>query len=93
MYSPDLLCILWGVFFFLHIHCATVDTAHAPVIDLGYAKYRGKALDTGVNEYLGIRFAAPPVGNLRWRAPQDPPLESSQGVQDATEVSRLLGQW
>jgi hypothetical protein len=35
----------------------------APVVDLGYAKYQG-TLDTNLNisTYLGIRYAAPPVG-------------------------------
>ena len=32
---------------------------------------QGKA-DQGSREFLGIRYAAPPVGDLRWRPPQTP---------------------
>jgi para-nitrobenzyl esterase len=35
----------------------------------------------GVTAYLGVPFAAPPVGNLRWRLPQPP--ENWQGVRAA----------
>jgi len=55
-----------------------------PVIDLTYAKYEGSTNGVGVNEYLGIRYAAAPVGNNRFRAPQDPPVQS--GVQLANKV-------
>lgn len=41
-------------------------------VDLGYSKYRGVAANGGVNQYLGMRFAAPPLGDLRFRAPRDP---------------------
>jgi para-nitrobenzyl esterase len=37
---------------------------------------------TGYREWLGIPYAAPPVGDLRWRAPQ--PAASWSGVRDAT---------
>jgi carboxylesterase type B len=57
-------------------------SANAPVIDLGYAQYQG-SVDTVTNttSFLGIRYAAPPLGNLRWAAPQPPPTTS--GVQQA----------
>ena len=54
------------------------------LVNLGYAKYQGTALAAGVNQWLGIRFAAPPLGDLRFRAPQDP--HCNETVQDAFEV-------
>ncbi|KAJ7675717.1 Alpha/Beta hydrolase protein [Mycena polygramma] len=50
-----------------------VDSATAPVVDLGYAKYQG-VVDTARNitAFRGIRYAAPPTGNLRWQAPAAP---------------------
>ncbi|KAI1822158.1 carboxylesterase [Xylaria intraflava] len=45
----------------------------APVVDLGYAKYQGLYNSTyDQNIYRGIRYAAPPVGSLRWQMPQPP---------------------
>ena len=35
--------------------------------------------DAAVEVYAGIPYAAPPVGDLRWRAPQSP--ESWEGVR------------
>ncbi|KAG1731963.1 Alpha/Beta hydrolase protein [Suillus paluster] len=62
---------------------ALATTASAPLIDLGYAQYQG-SVDAATNtiSFLGIRYAAPPLGNLRWAAPQPPPTVS--GVQQAT---------
>lgn len=31
-----------------------------PLVDLGYAQYEGTTLNTGVNQFLGMRYAAPP---------------------------------
>ncbi|KAG1839452.1 Alpha/Beta hydrolase protein [Suillus subalutaceus] len=58
-------------------------TVSVPIVNLGYARYQG-SVDTATNitSFLGIRYAAPPVGGLRWAAPQ-PPLTVS-GVQQAT---------
>ncbi|UKZ80008.1 hypothetical protein TrVFT333_007772 [Trichoderma virens FT-333] len=66
------------------IHQRSDDTSvSSPIVDLGYAKYRGVRLDAGVDQFLGMRFAQAPLGNLRFRAPQDPTPEES--IQDASK--------
>ena len=46
-----------------------------PIVDLGYAKYQGTSSPAGIKQWLGMRYAAPPVGDLRFAAPQDPVKE------------------
>lgn len=38
--------------------------------------------ESGIHIFLGVPFAAPPIGALRWKSPQ--PVESWDGVRDAT---------
>lgn len=57
-------------------------------VDLGYSRYSGKSFNDGTTQWLGIRYAAPPVGNLRFAAPQDPLRNTT--IQVADEVSRFL---
>lgn len=54
-------------------------------VALDYATYEGIVGSNGITNYLSMRYALPPVGNLRWKAPQDPAMET--GVQSATTVS------
>ena len=41
-------------------------------VDLGYVQYKGSRGPNGIDRWLGMRYAAPPLGDLRFRAPQDP---------------------
>ncbi|KAF4597009.1 hypothetical protein EYR40_007459 [Pleurotus pulmonarius] len=57
--------------------------APAPIIDVGNARYQGSVnAATNISSYLGIRYAAAPIGDLRFRAPQNPP--ALDGIQQAT---------
>jgi len=54
----------------------------APIIDLSDGPIEG-AVAGSTLRYMGIPFAAPPTGTLRWRPPQ--PVEPWQEVRDASE--------
>jgi hypothetical protein len=44
-------------------------------VDLGYSKYNGSNVSDDISQWLGIRYAAAPNGTLRFRAPEDPPVD------------------
>jgi len=48
-----------------------VNTIFGPVVNTIYGPVKG-TLTPGVTEFLGVRYAAPPTGNLRWTPPQPP---------------------
>lgn len=81
----QLLAIAWvAIASIAALPTNTALPSSSAVVDLGYAKYQGITNEAGINQYLGLRYAAPPLGDLRWRAPQDP--ESLSGIQNASTV-------
>ncbi|GAA0552934.1 para-nitrobenzyl esterase [Rhizomicrobium palustre] len=65
--------------------------AHSITIDSG--TLAGSETD-GVQRFFGIPYAAAPVGDLRWQAPQ--PVKPWQGIRQATEfgpVCRQIVNW
>ncbi|KIW11479.1 hypothetical protein PV08_10779 [Exophiala spinifera] len=71
------LTLLYG------IHYLKSVTAGTNTVVLDYATYEGTVNSDGTTQWLGMRYAAAPIGNLRFAAPQDPPVV--QGVQKAVE--------
>lgn len=82
-----LIPLILLLYFLLKHNQEYKSSGPGPQVHLDYATYKGVALQDGISQYLGMRFAAPPVDDLRWRAPRDPPQE--EGVQDADEVRML----
>ena len=73
-----LRALLSAVVLFSWSHPA--QAADEPVA-LTYGQVSGVDLENGVTVYRGIPFAAPPVGDLRWKPPQPP--TPWQGVRAA----------
>jgi para-nitrobenzyl esterase len=77
------------IFFFLLISfffCNLNAQENYPTTKVVGGKIRGTNNNDGsVAIYKGIPFAAPPVGELRWRAPQ--PVKTWSGVLDCTKFS------
>lgn len=71
--SSFFVFFVWGFLFVM---------SHGTVVNTPYGALRGLDTAPASIQYLGIPFAQPPVGALRWKAPQRFP--GWQGVRDAT---------
>ncbi|MCJ1373276.1 hypothetical protein MMC20_004504 [Loxospora ochrophaea] len=57
----------------------TPGDSSSVTVDLGYEVYQGISnASNGLNSFLGMRYAAPPTGTLRWQAPQAPTSNRSE---------------
>ena len=64
---------------------------YTETVSLGKGDVRGVVIDGGrVELYAGIPYAKPPVGDLRWREPQDP--DAWEGVLDADHFAPMCMQ-
>lgn len=63
-----------------------------PLVTTAQGKAQGKLISSGkVQAFLGLPYAAPPVGPLRWKAPEAP--TGWKGVRDATRFGSRCEQW
>lgn len=69
-----------------HFLTASPATQDDLVINTRHGKVQGKLLSVlggDVRAFLGIPYGKPPLGNLRFKAPE--PVEGWEGVKDATK--------
>jgi para-nitrobenzyl esterase len=67
---------------------ASASNPGAPTVGTANGAVRGLAVPISggtIDEFLGIPYAAPPVGALRWQPPQ--PAADWSGVRDATQFA------
>ncbi|XP_019616076.1 PREDICTED: neuroligin-4, X-linked-like [Branchiostoma belcheri] len=70
---------------------ASADSNSGEVITTKYGSFRGRQVPKPkdrmrpVNKYLGIPYAKPPVGSLRFRPPQEPEAWDKDKVRDFTK--------
>jgi para-nitrobenzyl esterase len=63
---------------FVVVGCSTPEPARAPVqpgpptVETTEGRVIGRAID-GLDVYLGMPYASPPIGELRWKDPMPPP--------------------
>ena len=61
----------------------------SPIVRTASGFVRGASED-GIDCYKGIPYAAPPIGEFRWRPPQ--PVKSWDGIRDATQYGPSCAQ-
>lgn len=66
---------------------SSIASASNPQVNLGYATYEGTSLSNGVNQFLGMRYATPPLKENRFKRAVAPLKET--GVVMAKEVCTL----
>ena len=75
----------------LLLACACAGRPALPTAEISDGKVRGRLTPSGdIAVFKGIPYAAPPVGDLRWRPPQ--PVEPWEGVFEADGFSDIAWQ-
>ena len=88
--SRSILCAVAG--WALVPGCLLAAAVPAPRVKTAQGDAVGKWIEGGTQKaFLGLPYAAPPVGDLRWKAPQPP--APWRNVRDASKFGARCEQW
>ena len=82
--------MLFNAFLLIAAFLQVTARADDPIVNLGYAEFQG-ASTGGIDKFLGIPYARPPVGNLRFRRPQPPHSLASTILVSSLVLCRFRG--
>jgi para-nitrobenzyl esterase len=82
------LCVL-SVLLVASTPSTYADSVNSTIVHTASGTLKG-SINEGTRQFLGIPYAAPPVGNLRWKAPQ--PVTPWSGTRDATQFGSVCTQ-
>lgn len=82
-------CIALPVVIAACLLCSNAYAFESPVVKIDSGVLEGLTKD-GVDEYLGIPYAAPPIGTLRWKPPQ--PVKSWKAMLVAAQFANTCAQ-
>ena len=70
----------------------SLATLHLPTIDLGYVRQRATEHNTtsGLYIYRNVRYARPPLGELRFRKPRPPLPEPAGSISDGSQYKTTI---
>ena len=92
LHSSTVLLALAALVTVLQVHAGTAwAQASALTVTTKSGQLRGLPRPNGGVEFLGIPYAQPPVGDLRWREPL--PAKPWSGVRDASAFGAPCAQW
>ncbi|RZK41044.1 MAG: carboxylesterase family protein [Pedobacter sp.] len=88
-FTLTLLRVIFTQILLLSFYNASLAQSSEPwsvtVASVAEGKLAGKTLKSGIRVFRGIPYAAPPVGNLRWKLPQ--PVDEWDGIRPAIDFS------
>ena len=85
--APQSFVLVFAFASFLVLYPAVADTAEAPIVTYKDGSVQGNAVEItpgkSVHQFLGLPFAEPPIGKIRFAAPK--PSKPWTGVREATK--------
>ncbi|KAJ7116490.1 alpha/beta-hydrolase [Mycena epipterygia] len=86
--SLPIAMLLWALIYFCSASTAAVASLD---VSLNTGTFRGVSTANGTEKWLGIPFAEPPVGSLRFKAPV-PIMQASSGIKNASAFGNACPQ-